>query len=92
MFGISFSEFLIILTVAVLIIPARLWPDVIKFIARLVKGIRGIIWKITESAENIKEQIDMEKPIDELVKKTTDDILSGFSTKIPKKSKKATKK
>ena len=68
MFGISWAEFLVILLVAVLVIPARLWPDVAKFLARAVKFIRAVIWKITDASEKIKEQIERESPIDDLIK------------------------
>ena len=92
MFGISWAEFFVILLVAVLVVPARLWPDVARGVARAVKFIRGIIWKITDASENIKQQIDLEKPVDDLVKKTTDEILDTFSTVIPKQKKTAVKK
>lgn len=92
MFGISWAEFFVILLVAVLVVPARLWPDVARFLARAVKFVRGIIWKITDASENIKQQIDLEKPVDDLVKKTTDEILDTFSTVIPKQKKAVVKK
>ncbi|MBR2483027.1 MAG: hypothetical protein IKB49_04055 [Alphaproteobacteria bacterium] len=87
MFGISWAEFLIVLLVAVIVIPARMWPDVARFLARAIKFVRGVIWKITDASEKIKEQIDLEKPIDDLIKTTTDDILADFSEvrKTPKK-------
>ena len=63
MFGISWAEFLVVLLVAVLVIPARMWPDVAKFLARAVKFIRGVIWKITDVSEKIKEQISFLRQI-----------------------------
>ena len=90
MFGISWSEFFVIIIVGILVVPARSWPDVARFLARAVKFIRGIIWKITDASEKIKTQIDLEKPIDDLIKTTTDDILADFSTP-RKKTKKITK-
>ena len=92
MFGISWSEFFVIIVVAVLVIPSRLWPDVAHFLARLVNVVRQIIWKITDASENLKQQIDLEKPIDELIHNTTNDVLDGFSTVIPTKKKKTVKK
>ena len=76
MFGISWSEFFVIILVAVLVIPSRMWPDVARFLARIVKAVRQIIWRITDVSENIKQQIDLEKPIDDLVRSTTDDMLN----------------
>lgn len=87
MFGISWAEFSIIVLVAVLVIPARLWPDVARFLAQVVKFVRGVVWKITDASEKIKEQIDLEQPIDELIKTTTDDILAEISVKKPKTQK-----
>lgn len=79
MFGISWSEFLVILLVGVLVIPARMWPDVARFLANAVTFIRKLIWKITDASEQIKQQIDLEKPIDDLIKTTTADMLDGIS-------------
>ena len=91
MFGISFPEFVVIAVVMVLVIPSNKWPEVARFIAKLVKFIRGIIWKISDASEQIKTQIDLEKPIDDLIKTTTDDILADFSSKRkPVKTKKKT--
>ena len=38
-------------------------------------------------SENIKQQIDLEKPIDDLVRSTTNDVLNEFSSVLPKKKK-----
>ena len=88
MFGIIWAEFFVIIVVAVIVVPARMWPDVARFLARAVNFVRGLIWKITDASENIKQQIDLEKPIDELIQSTTNDVLDTFSTAMPKKSKK----
>lgn len=88
MFGISWAEFFVILVVGVLVIPTRYWPDVAKALARLVKFVRELVWKITDASENIKNQIELEKTIDELIKTTTDEMLDSFS--VVKKSKKKT--
>lgn len=95
MFGISIAEFIVIVIVAVLVVPSDKWPDVARFLARVVKFVRGVIWKITDASEKIKTQIDLEKPIDDLIKTTTDDILADFSTQkksIAKKKKTGRKK
>ena len=88
MFGISWAEFFVILLVAVLVVPVRLWPDVARFLARAVNVVRRILWKITDASENIKQQIELEKPIDDLIKNTTNDVLDSFSDVLPKKQKK----
>ena len=84
MFGISWSEFLVILLVGVLVIPARMWPDVAKFLAKLITFVRIIIWKITDASEQIKQQIDLEKPIDDLIQTTTADMLNSISEPLKK--------
>ena len=81
MFGISWAEFIVILLVAVLVVPARYWPDVARALARAVKFIRGIVWKITDAGEKIKEQIELEEPINEIMNQTTRDVLDSFSVK-----------
>lgn len=88
MFGISIAEFIVIIIVAVLVVPSDKWPDVARFLARVVKFVRGVVWKITDASEKIKTQIDLEKPIDDLIKTTTDDILADFSTKKKSTAKK----
>lgn len=85
MFGISGAEFLVIILVAIVVLPARMWPDVARWLARAVKFIRAIIWRITDASEQIKESIELEKPIDDLIKTTTDDMLAEFSTPIKKR-------
>ena len=87
MFGISWAEFLIIIFVAAAVIPARKWPDVARFLARAVNFVRGVIWRITDASEHIRDQIDLERPIDEVLHTTTDDLLNGIST-VRKKSHK----
>jgi len=91
MFGISVGEFLIILIVAIAVIPAKSWPDVARMAARAVKFVRELIWKITDAAEEIKEQIELEQPITELTQKTMDDVMSAFRAPKPKIKKKKTK-
>lgn len=91
MFGISGAEFLVIILVAIVVLPARMWPDVARILARAVKFIRAIVWRITDASEQIKENIELEKPIDDLIKTTTDDMLAEFSTPIKKTKRVVTK-
>lgn len=87
MFGISWAEFLAILLVGVLVIPARLWPDVARFLASVVTFVRKLVWKITDASEQIRQQIDLEKPIDDLIRTTTADMLDGISEPLGMKKK-----
>lgn len=87
MFGISWAEFLVILLVAILVVPVRYWPDVARAVARFVKFIRAIVWKITDASEQIKDQIDLERPIDDIINSTSYEVLDAFSVKTPKKRK-----
>ena len=84
MFGISWAEFLVILLVAILVVPVKYWPDVARMLARAVNYIRKLVWKITDASEKIKDQIDLEKPIDDIIHTTTSDILNDFSEPIKK--------
>lgn len=92
MFGISWAEFFVIILVGVIVIPGRMWPDVARFLARAVNFVRSVIWKITDASENIKQQIELEKPIDDLIQTTTNDVLDTISTVIPKPKKTNRKK
>jgi Sec-independent protein translocase protein TatA len=94
MFGISWAEFLVIVIVAILVVPVKYWPDVARALARVVKYVRKIIWKITDASEQIKDQIDLEKPINDIINTTTNDVLNDFSEPIKKirKSSKVKKK
>ena len=85
MFGISWTEFLVILLVAICVVPAKYWPDVMKFFARVFKYVRNIVWKVTDFSENLQQRIDLEKPIDDLLENATNDI---FGEPIKKTSKK----
>ena len=78
MFGISWTEFLVIILVAICVVPAKYWPNVARFFARLVKYIRKIVWKISDFSEEIQQRIELEKPIDDLIQNATDDM---FKTK-----------
>ena len=92
MFGISWGEFFVIVLVGVIVVPARMWPDVARFLARAVNFMRGILWKITDASENIKQQIELEKPIDDLIQSTTNDVLDTISNVIKKPKKTVRKK
>lgn len=85
MFGISATEFLVILLVAICVIPAKYWPEVARFFARVVKYVRNILWKISDFSENLQQRIDLEKPIDDLITNATNDM---FGEKIKKAKKK----
>ena len=61
-----------------------MWPDVARFLAKAVTFIRKLIWKITDASEQIKQQIDLEKPIDDLIRTTTADMLNGISEPLKK--------
>jgi Sec-independent protein translocase protein TatA len=89
MFGISWTEFIVILLVAICVVPAKYWPDVAKFFARVVKYIRKIIWQISDFSEEVQKRIDLEKPIDDLLQNATDDM---FGTKVSKTKKNPVKK
>ena len=58
MFGVSGAEFLVIVIVAILVVPVKYWPDVARFLARFVKYVRGILWKINDASEQITNQIN----------------------------------
>ena len=87
MFGISWAEFLIILLIAICIVPAKHWPDVARFLARIFKYIRNLVWKVTDISEQIQQRIELEKPIDDLITNATNEMFGE-----PKKKKYTKKK
>lgn len=91
MFGISFAEFLVIAIVAMAVVPTKNWPDVFRALAKVVKFIREMIWKITDATENIKDRVERELPMDEIIKKTTNDVMGSFTT-LKRKQTKSKKK
>ena len=88
MFGISWTEFLVILLVAICVVPAKYWPDIMKFFARVFKYIRNLIWKINDFSENLQQRIELEKPIDDLLENATNDIFQKPVKKSVKKKRK----
>lgn len=74
MFGISWTEFLVILLVAICVIPARSWPDVARFFARVFKYIRELVWKVSDFSENLQQRIELEKPIDDLIENAKSEL------------------
>ncbi len=88
MFGISWTEFLVILLIAICIVPAKYWPDVARFMARAFKYIRNIVWKITDFSENLQQRIDLEKPIDDLLENATNDMFGEPMKKTVKRKRK----
>ena len=88
MFGISWTEFLVILLIAICVVPAKYWPDVAKFVARVFKYVRNIVWKITDFSENLQQRIDLEKPIDDLLESASNDIFGEPVKKTIKRKRK----
>ena len=76
MFGISWTEFLVILLVALCVVPVKNWSEVIRFFARVIKYIREIVWKISDFSEDVQKRIDLEKPIDDLIVGASNEIFN----------------
>lgn len=87
MLGISWTEFLVILLVAICVVPAKYWPDVMRFFARVFKYVRNIVWKLTDFSENLQQRIDLEKPIDDLLENATNDMFREPIKKTAKKKR-----
>ena len=86
MFGISWTEFLVILLVSVCVVPAKNWPDVARFFARVFKYIRQIVWKVSEFSEEVQQRIELEKPIDDLIVGASKDFFDSNKNKKIKKT------
>ena len=94
MFGISWTEFLVILLVAICVVPVKNWPDVARFFARVIKYIREIVWKVSDFSEEMQKRIELEKPIDDLIVGTSQKIFNPKTNKkiVSKKSGKSVRK
>lgn len=88
MFGISWTEFLVILLVAICVVPAKYWPEVMRFFARVFKYIRNLVWKITDFSDAVQKRIELEKPIDDLIQNATNDVFAKPKRVVKKKSTK----
>jgi len=91
MFGISWTEFLVIILVAICVVPVKDWPNVARFFGRVFKWIRNLVWKITDVSEQIQQRIDLEKPIDDLIENATNDMFSAVKSIKKKKTVKRKK-
>jgi len=87
MLGISWTEFLVILLVAICVVPAKYWPDVARFLGRVFKYIRNIVWKVTDFSENLQQRIELEKPIDDLLQNAANDVFGETVNKNPRKKR-----
>ncbi len=92
MLGISWTEFLVIILVAICVVPVKNWPEIARFFGRVFKWIRNLVWKITDISEQIQQRIDLEKPIDDLIENATNDMFAGIKPIKQKKSVKTVKK
>lgn len=91
MLGISWTEFLVIILVAICVVPVKNWPDIAKFFGRVFRWIRQIVWRITDMSEQIQQRIELEKPIDDLLESATKDVF-GDTEIVKKKIKKTSKR
>ena len=92
MLGISWTEFLVILLVAICVVPAKYWPEVARFFARVFKYIRNLVWQITDFTESVQQRIELEKPIDDLLENATKEVFVSRKTTKKKQTKVAKKK
>jgi len=79
---ISSIELLVILVVAIIVIPSNEWPKVLRAVMNLVRKVKRIIGQIEDKVEDIENEIMKDLPVEELRKKTTEDLLLGFATPI----------
>lgn len=86
MFGISIYELFIIFFVFIIFIPVKNWADVIKFFAKITLVIKDIFNSLIQATDNLRERIEIEKPIDDLLQNTKEEIYKNIE-KIPVKKK-----
>ncbi|MDR3208598.1 MAG: twin-arginine translocase TatA/TatE family subunit [Rickettsiales bacterium] len=92
MLGISGLEFLVILIIAVAVVPANRWPEVARWLGKIVRHIRNIIGRIQDGIDDLENEIAKEVPIDKLSQRTMDDMIETFSTRIKPRTGRKCKK
>ena len=92
MLGISWTEFLVIILVAICVVPAKNWPDVARFFGRVFRWIRQIVWRISDVSEQIQQRIDLEKPIDDLLENASNEVFGDIKIATKKAKKRTVKK
>jgi Sec-independent protein translocase protein TatA len=92
MLGISGMELLVILIVAIAVVPANRWPDVARWFGKIVRYIRNIIGKIQDGINDLENEIAKDAPIDNLTRKTMDDMIGTFATELKPRARKKCKK
>ena len=86
MFGISVYELFIIFLVFIIFVPVKNWADVIKFFAKIITYIKDLFNSLIDVGNSLKEKIELEKPIDDLLKTTKEEIYKNIE-KIPVKNR-----
>ena len=71
-----------ILIIAIAVVPAKDWPDVLRFFGKLARYVRNIVWEIQDGLDNMENEIAKDLPVDELTQKTMSDMIETFSTPI----------
>ena len=92
MFGISAMELLVILVVAIAVIPSKDWPNVVRWIAKFIRGVRNMAGKIEDQISEFENTITKDLPIDKLSQKTMDDMIASFSTPVNQRTSAKSKK
>ncbi|MCL2629149.1 MAG: hypothetical protein FWD33_00415 [Alphaproteobacteria bacterium] len=92
MFGISAAEFLLIGIVALLVIPARRWPEVFRAAAKLFNFVRDMTWRVRDKIDEISEEVSKYDPTEALSKKTMEDMMATFASPVKGKRKKVKEK
>jgi Sec-independent protein translocase protein TatA len=92
MLGISGTEFLVILIVAIAVVPANRWPEVARWFGKLVRYVRNAVGKIQDGIDDLENEIAKDAPIDNLTRKTMDDMIETFATEIKPRAGRKCKK
>ena len=86
MFGISLYELFVIFFIFIIFIPVKNWSDIIRFFAKIIIFIKDLFNNLIQATDSLKERIDIEKPIDDLLQNTKEEIYKNIE-KIPIKKK-----
>jgi len=85
---ISGIELLVILVVAIIVIPSDDWPKVLRAVMNFIRGVKRIIGRIEDGIDDMENEVAKDLPIENLRKKTTEELIENFSTPIKSRTRK----
>ncbi len=87
MFGIGFSELFFIIILAIVILPAKSWPDVFRYMGKLYRKVSDLFGEIKSKISEAETELNKHDVIDDISKNTFDDVMNNFSEPVKTRKK-----